>query len=116
MVEEQQLTELLGATARGDRAAFERLYALTASRLLGAGVRLLKRRDRAEDALQEVFVKVWHRASDYHAERGSVMSWMHTIMRNEAFDRLRARRPVSELDEVTASALVFEGADPSDDV
>lgn len=112
MVEEQQLLGLLEAAAHGDRAAFERLYGLTASRLLGAGVRLLRRRELAEDALQEVFVKVWNRAADYRPERGSVMCWMHTIMRNEALDRLRARRPVSELDDETAETLVFEGADP----
>ena len=115
MVEEQQLGQLLEATACGDRAAFERLYRLTASRLLGVGVRLLRRREVAEDALQEVFVKVWHRAGDYHSERGSVMSWLHTIMRNESFDRLRARRPVSELSDETANTLAFEGAGPLDD-
>src|SRR4051794_36315097 len=109
MIEEQQLAKLLEATARGDRAAFESLYGLTSSRLLGSGVRLLRRRELAEDALQEVFVKVWHRAGDYQTERGSVMCWLHTIMRNEAFDRLRSRKPVSELDDETANTLVFEG-------
>jgi RNA polymerase sigma-70 factor, ECF subfamily len=115
MVAEQQLATLLVATAHGDRAAFKELYEATAPRLLGAGVRLLRRRELAEDALQEVFVKVWHRANEYRAERGSALSWLHTIMRNEALDRLRARRPTFALDDEVASTLAFEGAGPLDE-
>ena len=74
MMEQDELAGLLHATALGDRAAFARLYELTAPRLLGAAVHMLRHRELAEDVLQDLFVKVWHRASEYHAERGSVLA------------------------------------------
>lgn len=113
MTEQDELARLLQATARGDRGAFARLYELTAPRLMGAGVHLLKRREWAEDVLQDVFVKVWHRASDYHAERGNVLTWLYTVQRYLALDRLRAQRPTEELNEELENKLVFDGPDPS---
>lgn len=113
MTEQDELARLLQATARGDRQAFAQLYEMTAPRLLGAGVRILKRREAAEDVLQDLFVKVWHRASEYHAERGSVLTWLYSVQRYLALDRLRAQRPVEALDEALSGALVFEGPDPS---
>lgn len=113
MAEQEELARLLQATARGDRQAFARLYELTAPKLLGAGVHLLKRRELAEDVLQDLFVKVWHRASDYHAERGGVLTWLYSIQRYLALDRLRAQRPTEELDDYMSDTLAFEGPDPS---
>ena len=113
MAEQEELARLLQATARGDRHAFARLYELTAPKLLGAGVHLLKRRELAEDVLQDLFVKVWHRASDYQAERGGVLTWLYSIQRYLALDRLRARRPTEALDDEMSNTLAFEGADPS---
>jgi RNA polymerase sigma-70 factor, ECF subfamily len=113
MTEQDELARLLQATARGDRAAFARLYEKTAPRLLGAGVHMLRHRDLAEDLLQDVFVKVWHRASEYHAERGGVLTWLFSVQRYLALDRLRARRPTQELDEEMAETLAADGPDPS---
>jgi RNA polymerase sigma-70 factor (ECF subfamily) len=114
MTEQDELARLLHATACGDRKAFARLYELTASKLLGAGVRILKRRDVAEDVLQDLFVKVWHRASDYHAERGGVLTWMYSVQRYLALDRLRAQRPTQDIDdEEVSGAIAADGPDPS---
>lgn len=113
MVEQEELARLLQATARGDRQAFARLYELTAPKLLGAGVHMLRRRELAEDVLQDLFVKVWHRASDYQAERGGVLTWLYSIQRYLALDKLRAQRPTETLDEEVSSTLAFEGPDPS---
>ncbi|HEY0680737.1 MAG TPA: sigma-70 family RNA polymerase sigma factor [Steroidobacter sp.] len=113
MAEQEELARLLQATARGDRQAFARLYELTAPKLLGAGVHMLKRRELAEDVLQDLFVKVWHRASDYQAERGGVLTWLYAIQRYLALDKLRSQRPTQELDEEVSNTLAFEGPDPS---
>jgi RNA polymerase sigma-70 factor (ECF subfamily) len=113
MAEQEELARLLQATARGDRQAFARLYELTAPKLLGAGVHMLKRRELAEDVLQDLFVKVWHRASEYHVERGSVLTWLYSIQRYLALDKLRAQRPTEALDEQVSNTLAFEGPDPS---
>lgn len=113
MAEQEELARLLQATARGDRQAFARLYELTAPKLLGAGVHLLKRRELAEDVLQDLFVKIWHRASEYQAERGGVMTWLYSVQRYLALDKLRALRPTQELDEEVSNTLAFDGPDPS---
>lgn len=111
--EQDELAQLLQATARGDRAAFARLYERTAPKLLAAGMHMLKRREFAEDVLQDVFVKVWHRASEYHAERGSALTWLYSVQRYLALDRLRAQRPTQEIDEELTNTLAFEGPDPA---
>ncbi len=51
MTEQDELARLLQATARGDRSAFARLYELTAPKLLGAALHMLRRRELAEDVL-----------------------------------------------------------------
>lgn len=84
---------LLIRVAAQDRAAFRALYAQTASKLLGVLIRMLGQRADAEDALQEVFTRVWLRAATFDPDRGSAMGWLVTLARNHAIDRLRARPP-----------------------
>ena len=85
------LVELLTRTALHDQAAFEALYRATASKLFGFALRILRRRDVAEECLQDAFVSIWHRAGDYRVERAQPFTWMAAIVRNRALDILRAR-------------------------
>ncbi len=96
---DRHLERLLAATAGGDRGAFADLYAETATRLFGVALRIVGRRDHAEDVLQEAFVRVWNAAGDYRSARGAPMAWLSTIVRNKAIDRKRRERPEVELDE-----------------
>lgn len=100
--------QLLGAIARGDRAAFERLYRDTSARLFGVCLRLLPERAEAEDVLQEVYATVWRKAGQFDAGRASAAVWLAMIARNKAIDRLRAmpalRRAPLELSEELADA------------
>ncbi len=96
---EDPAARLLIRIAAQDRAAFRDLYALTSSKLLGVLIRMLGQRADAEDALQEVFTRVWLRAAKYDPDRGSALGWLVTLSRNLAIDRLRARPPVAEGDE-----------------
>ncbi|MES2918493.1 MAG: sigma-70 family RNA polymerase sigma factor [Pseudomonadota bacterium] len=86
------LATLLYQTALGDQRAFDRLYRLTSPQMFGAALALLRRRDLAEDVLQEAYIKVWHAAGTFQPERGSPNAWLGTIVRRCAIDRLR-RRP-----------------------
>ena len=83
------LTALMTRVAQGDRRAFATLYAATSSKMFGVLVRILGRGPAAEDALQEVFVKVWERGGDFDGAKGSVIGWMATIARNRALDDIR---------------------------
>ncbi len=85
------LAALLSRVATGDRAAFRELYANTASKLMGVLVRMLGQRAEAEEALQDVFTRVWTRAGRYDAAKGSAGGWLVAVARNAAIDRLRAR-------------------------
>jgi RNA polymerase sigma-70 factor (ECF subfamily) len=51
----------------------------------------LRDRERAEDAVQEMFAAVWRSASSYRPERGPAAPWLYAIARNAIVDRLRSR-------------------------
>ena len=93
------LALLLRGCAAGSRADLERVYRLAAPRVLGQLVVLLGERAQAEDALQEVFIKVWERARQFDATRGRPLTWLLSIARNHAIDMIRARRPSVPIDE-----------------
>lgn len=80
-------------TGLGDRAAFSALYDATSAKLFGVCLRILGNRAEAEDALQDAFVKIWKRSDSFEIIGYSPMTWLITIARNQAIDRLRARRP-----------------------
>jgi len=102
-VPETDLLALLEASSRHDQIAFAELYARTSAHLYGVLMRMLKRTDWADEALQDCYMRVWRRSDSYHPERGSPMAWLTTIARYRALDLLRMRRP-----EVTESALADE--------
>ena len=84
------LQELLVRVAGGDQRAFESLYRDTSGTLLGICLRVLADRAEAEDVLQEVYVTVWNKATQYDAARARAMTWLGSIARNRAIDRLRS--------------------------
>src|SRR5712691_201685 len=81
--------ELLHAVARGDEGALARLYDQYRVILFGLLVRILNSREEAEDILQEVFLQVWRRAADFDEKRGRPFTWLLTLARSRAIDRLR---------------------------
>jgi RNA polymerase sigma-70 factor (ECF subfamily) len=88
---EDVVTELLSRVARGDRAAFAALHRATAPKLAGVLSRMLRDRAEVDDALQEVFVKVWQRAAQFDPVRGAGLAWLVAVARHHALDRLRTR-------------------------
>jgi len=81
---------LLARVARGDRQAFEALYQATSATLLGICMRLRADRSEAEDVLQEVYVAAWGKAAQFDPSRAGALTWLGTIARHRAIDRLRA--------------------------
>jgi RNA polymerase sigma factor (sigma-70 family) len=94
----QQLRTWLAAVARQDRQAFRSLYDATAPKLFGYALRILGKREIAEEAVQDSFVSVWNNASSYQASLAAPMTWMVTIVRNKAFDILRRDDRTVEID------------------
>jgi RNA polymerase sigma-70 factor (ECF subfamily) len=95
-----ELATLLSRVALRDRKAFARLYDLASPKLFGIALRILRDRTEAEEALQEIFIKVWQHAERFKPDEGCPMTWMGAIARNHAIDAIRARKPqASDLDE-----------------
>ena len=100
MTNPDHIEDLIAQCALNNREAFTRLYGLTSSKLFGVLLRILKNRTEAEDALQEVYVKIWHNAGRFEANHYSPMSWLIVVARNHAIDIVRARKPLAvDLDD-----------------
>jgi RNA polymerase sigma-70 factor (ECF subfamily) len=102
----ETLGQLLEASARRDRAAFARLYALTSAKLFGVALRILRRQDWAEEVLQECYVRIWEHAHEYREGLAAPMTWMSSIVRNRSFDWLRrpSLETADEAGEILESA------------
>lgn len=107
-----ELTGLLARVAARDRDAFSAVYRATSAKLWGIVVRILPRRDLAEDVLQDVYVRIWERAGSFDPAKASPITWMASIARNRAIDEVRRRRTVSIEDTPEALEIAETSADP----
>ncbi|MEZ5794688.1 sigma-70 family RNA polymerase sigma factor [Albidovulum sp.] len=103
---------LIVATAGADRNEFRNLYRATSAKLFGVCLRILKDRSEAEDAVQEVFTRVWLNARRYDAARARGMTWLIAIARNHAIDRLRARPAAREGDDSAIAEIADRAPGP----
>jgi RNA polymerase sigma-70 factor (ECF subfamily) len=90
--EREELNNLLIRAGRGDQQAFTALYQRTSSKLFGVCLRMLRERGEAEEVLQETYITVWRRAASFDAGKASAITWLVTLTRNKAIDRLRQHR------------------------
>lgn len=86
------IEELLARVKLRDRAALAALYDATSAKLYGVCLRLLGDRGEAEEVLQEVYLRIWHKAHTYAVTGHSPMTWLITVTRNLSIDRLRKRQ------------------------
>jgi len=112
MLTAAELVWLLAAVAKGDAAAFERLYAATRAKLFGVVLRILRRQDLAEEVVQEAYVKIWNAAGQFNPALASPITWMVSIARNRAIDLMRKRGEVSIEDEPSAMDVAADTPDP----
>jgi RNA polymerase sigma-70 factor (ECF subfamily) len=103
--------ELLRATARGDENAFAALYDQYSPILFGLLLRIVRDRPEAEDVLQEVFLQVWQQAANFDASRGRPFTWLVTLARSRAIDRLRSRESRERTANAAAQEVVEEVGD-----
>jgi len=84
---------LLAGLAAGDRDASAEFVRRFQRRVYGLAWTIVRDRGTAEDVAQEAFVRAWRYGASYDARRGSVLTWLLTIARNVAVDRLRLKQP-----------------------
>jgi RNA polymerase sigma-70 factor, ECF subfamily len=97
--------DLISLAETGDAGAFAALYDRHSRSAYSLAYRMMGDKQAAEDLLQDVFLKVWRAAGSYRAERGSVRTWILSIVHNRGIDQIRAtasRRRTQ--DKVEASA------------
>lgn len=102
VADEQTDEQVLAAVAGGDDAALTLLYERYRAHALAVALRVVGDRARAEDVVQDAFLAVWRRADSYVAGRGSVRTWLSSIVRNRAIDVVRGNRerPVEGAEEL----------------
>jgi RNA polymerase sigma-70 factor (ECF subfamily) len=96
---------LMAAIARGDQSALAALYDRFSPMIFALCRRALRDAAAAEDLLEEIFVELWRRADRYDASRGGVATYLATLTRSRAIDRLRSRSRAQ-------AGAIPEGADP----
>jgi RNA polymerase sigma factor (sigma-70 family) len=114
-----QLNTWIRGAALQDARAFRALYDATSPRLYGLALHILRRRELAEEALQEGFVSIWHHARDYQEGLAAPLTWMSAIVRNKAFDVLRRHRHegpngIDGLDDAVLATLRDPAANPAE--
>jgi RNA polymerase sigma-70 factor, ECF subfamily len=98
--------DLMSLASNGDAGAFAGLYDRHSRSSYSLAYRMMGERQAAEDLVQEAFLGVWRAAGSYRAERGSVRTWILSIVHNRGIDQLRtmaSRRRVHDRVEATAS-------------
>ncbi|MCA1781781.1 MAG: ECF RNA polymerase sigma factor SigK [Dermatophilaceae bacterium] len=96
----REVVDLLRATAAGDERAFEQLYDLTAARVHGLVLRVLRDPAQSEEVTQEVFLDIWKTADQIDVERGSPMGWILTLAHRRAVDRVRSAEAARRRDHL----------------
>ena len=108
------------AIAARDEVALAQLYDRYRVIVFGLLMRILNNREEAEDVLQEVFLQVWRKAGDFDENRGRPFTWLVTLGRSRAIDRLRtlasrervavagAREVVEQISDAAADAFKSE--------
>jgi RNA polymerase sigma-70 factor (ECF subfamily) len=112
MLTSAELVGLMAGVARGDQAAFERLYVATRAKLFGVVLRILRRNDLAEEVIQETYLKIWNNAGSFDAKLATPITWMVAIARNRALDVVRRKSEVSIEDEPEAMETAGEEPNP----
>lgn len=105
----------LMACASGDRSALRRIYDEEAGRLVSVALRIVRRREAAEDVVHDAFIAIWQRAATFDPALGSARGWIYTVVRNRALNMVRDGRreelPGSSELELEPEAIVMDAVE-----
>ena len=106
------LVVLIADVAKGDDAAFDRLYAATRAKLYGVVLRILRRTALADEVMQDAYLRIWRSAGEFDPGRATPITWMVAIARNRALDVVRKKGEASIEDEAPATEAASEEPTP----
>jgi RNA polymerase sigma-70 factor (ECF subfamily) len=107
----EDYSSLIVACGRGDRAALQAIYRREAGAMIGIAARIVKRRELAEEVVQESFVSIWRNAARFDPGIGSGKAWLFQIVRNRALNMLRDTSRELPTEDEALSAAVDADAD-----
>ena len=109
--EQQRLVRLLQRVALRDHASFNQLYVLTSAHLYSVAMRIVRRRELADEVVQDAFINVWQHAGSYAATLSTPMTWLISIVRNKSLDHLRGHKLETEALVVSDDGTLHEPAE-----
>jgi len=90
---------LVARIRAGDQHALSELYDRYSSVVYGVALRILQDTGAAEDLLQDIFLQLWRRPDAFDSSRGTLGAWLAVIARHRSIDRLRQRRPETDIED-----------------
>src|SRR5215208_1359193 len=97
--------DLISLVEAADAEAFATLYDRHSRAAFSLAYRMMGERQASEDLMQDAFLKVWRSAKSYRAERGSVRTWILSIVHNRGIDQIRSQASrLRTQDKIEASA------------
>ncbi len=115
--DQAELADALSRCATGDRDALRLIFDLEAGRMVSVVQRIVRRRDLAEEVVQDAFVQIWTKATQFSQERGSPRGWIYAIARNRALNLIRdSKRETFSEDDPQAEQEAAAQADDADAV
>jgi RNA polymerase sigma-70 factor (ECF subfamily) len=111
-----RLNDLIDAVAEGDRAALEQLYRLTGAKLYGVTLRILRRSEPAEEALEDAFLRIWQEAGEFDPRADEPVAFLAAAARRSALGLARRRGENGLEAEMPALDAEFTPPKPSDEL
>ena len=116
-IDPQEEVELLNRIILKDEKALKKLYSLYSRIIYSIVLRIVRRQEDAEEILQNVFLQVWDKAASFQERKGSVYTWLLTMARNRAIDRIRSKGYKNNSETITfENEIIGESGKYSDSV
>ncbi|MGE3247496.1 MAG: sigma-70 family RNA polymerase sigma factor [Beijerinckiaceae bacterium] len=97
---------VLEGCAAGKRDALKHLYDEEAGRLVAVAMRIVRRRELAEEVVHDAFISIWNRSVSFDPALGSARGWIYTVVRNRALNVVRDNRREDIADPAIVSAAL----------
>jgi RNA polymerase sigma-70 factor (ECF subfamily) len=100
---------LVARVRAGDQQALSELYDRFSRLVYSVAMRILQDTGAAEDLLQDVFLQLWRKPDAFDSSRGSLAAWLAVIARHRSIDRLRQRRPETDIEDCVITSATDLG-------
>ncbi len=104
----------LARCAQGEQQALRLIYDSEAPTMVGIAMRVLRRRDMAEECVHDAFLQIFQKAGSFDVSRGSPRAWMYTIVRNRALNIVRGEARTDLVDDFEPMGLTDDSENPED--